>query len=457
MMTVSAAAKALGARLDGADVRFESVSTDTRTLEPGALFVALRGERFDGHDYLAAARARGAVAAMVEAGGAARAAAAGLAALVVADTRRALGALAQHWRSGLRIPLIAVVGSNGKTTVKEMTASCLRAHFGASRVHATPGNLNNDIGVPLTLLGLRDAHRCAVVEIGMNHPGETAYLAALAQPTVAVVNNAQREHQEFMKSVAEVAAEHGAALAALPPDGVAVINAEDDHAGYWRGVAGTRPIRDFGVGRKAAVCGTYRPGPDGAELEIVMPEGRVTASLHVAGLHNVRNALAAAAAASAVGAGLAAIADGLASFRAVKGRLQRRIGHRGATVIDDTYNANPDSVRAAIDVLAQAGAPRILVLGDMGEVGEQGAAFHEEVGIYARRSGIERLLALGTLARHVAAAFGAGAEHFDTAAELSRRLQDLLAPGATVLVKGSRFMRMEQVVGEITGEAEPCS
>jgi UDP-N-acetylmuramoyl-tripeptide--D-alanyl-D-alanine ligase len=457
MMSVSAATQALGGRAEGADVRFTSVSTDTRTLQHGALFVALRGERFDGHDYLAAARTAGAVAAMVEESGAERARAAGLSAFVVADTRRGLGALARHWRSGFRIPLVAVVGSNGKTTVKEMIASCLRAHFGASRVLATPGNLNNDIGVPLTLLGLREAHRCAVVEIGMNHPGETAYLAGLAQPTVAVINNAQREHQEFMKSVAEVAAEHGAVLAALPPDGVAVINAEDDHAGYWRGVAGARPIRDFGVGRKASVRGTYRPGAEGAELEIVTPEGRVAASLHVAGLHNVRNALAAAAAATAVGAGLRAVADGLASFRAVKGRLQRRIGRNGATVIDDTYNANPDSVRAAIDVLAQADPPRTLVLGDMGEVGAQGTAFHEEVGVYARQSGIERLLALGPLARHAVTAFGAGAEHFESTGELSRRLLGILVPGMTVLVKGSRFMRMEQVVGEITEEAAACS
>jgi len=456
MMTVSDAVRALGARAAGAEVRFTSVSTDTRTLGQGALFVALRGERFDGHDYLAAARTAGAVAAMVEESGAERAAAAGLAALVVAETRRALGTLARHWRSGFRIPLIAVVGSNGKTTVKEMIAACLRAQFGVHNVLATPGNLNNDIGVPLTLLGLREAHRCAVVEIGMNHPGETAYLAGLAQPTVAVVNNAQREHQEFMKSVAEVAAEHAAVLDALPADGVAVINAEDDHADYWRGVAGTRPIRDFGVGRKAAVRGAYRPGAEGAELEVVTPEGRVAVSLHVAGLHNVRNALAAAAAATAAGAGLSAVADGLASFRAVKGRLQRRIGRRGATVIDDTYNANPDSVRAAIDVLARAGAPRILVLGDMGEVGERGIAFHQEAGAYARQSDVERLLVLGTLAAHAAAAFGAGAEQFDTAAELARRLQDILAPGVTVLVKGSRFMRMEQIVGEITAEAA-CS
>ncbi|MCC6609857.1 MAG: UDP-N-acetylmuramoyl-tripeptide--D-alanyl-D-alanine ligase [Burkholderiales bacterium] len=457
MMSVSAAAQALGGRAVGADVRFASVSTDTRTLQQGALFVALRGERFDGHDYLAAARAAGAVAAMVEEKGVERALAAGLAALVVADARQGLGALARRWRSGFRIPLIAVVGSNGKTTVKEMIAACLRAHFGASHVLATLGNLNNDIGVPLTLLGLREAHRCAVVEIGMNHPGETAYLAGLAQPTVAVVNNAQREHQEFMKSVAEVAAEHGAALAALPPDGVAVFNAEDDYAGYWRGIAGARPIRDFGVGCRAAVRGAYRPGAEGAELEIATPEGRVAASLHVAGLHNVRNALAAAAAATAVGAGLGAVADGLASFRAVKGRLQRRIGRSGATVIDDTYNANPDSVRAAIDVLAQTGPPRILVLGDMGEVGARGAAFHEEAGAYARQSGIESLLALGPLARDAAAAFGAGAEHFESATELSRRLLRMLVPGMTVLVKGSRFMRMEQVVGAIVEEAAACS
>ncbi|MCG6874176.1 MAG: UDP-N-acetylmuramoyl-tripeptide--D-alanyl-D-alanine ligase [Betaproteobacteria bacterium] len=456
MMTLAAAAQAIGARVEGADIRFGSVSSDSRTLEPGALFVALRGERFDGHDYLSVARERGAAAAMIEAFAVERCAEAGLSALVVGDTRRALGDLARHWRGRFRIPLIAIVGSNGKTTVKEMTAACLRAHFGAAHVMATAGNLNNDIGVPLTLLGLRETHRVAVVELGMNHPGETAYLAGLVRPTIGLINNAQREHQEFMKSVADVAAEHAALLAALPADGIAVINADDEHAAVWRAAAGTRVVRDFGVGAGAAVRATHRPGDSGTALEIATPESRINVVLQVAGLHNIRNALAAAAAATAAGASLKSVAEGLASFRAVKGRLQQRGGRNATTIIDDSYNANPDSVRAAIDVLVRASGPRVLVLGDMGEVGEQGVAFHEEIGRHARDAGVTHLLALGPLVEHAVRAFGSGAMHFESLEALLEELEPNIVPGTTVLVKGSRFMRMERIVERLVEEAAAC-
>ena len=456
MMNLAAAAQALGARIERGDSRFESVSTDSRTLEPGALFVALRGERFDGHEYLAVAKERGAVAAMIEPAGADRCTKVGLAALVVNDTRRALGDLARHWRARFTIPLIAIVGSNGKTTVKEMIAACLRAHFGAAHVLATAGNLNNDIGVPLTLLRLRAAHRVAVVELGMNHPGETAYLATIARPTIGVVNNAQREHQEFMKSVADVAAEHAVLLAALPPDGIAVINADDDHATTWRAAAGARVVRDFGVAAGAAVRATRRPADTATALEIVTPEGRSTVVLQVAGLHNVRNALAAAAAATAAGASLESVAEGLAGFRAVKGRLQQRGGRNGTALIDDTYNANPDSVRAAIDVLSRATGTRVMVLGDMGELGVQGVDFHAEVGRHARDVGVTRLFTIGQLAQHAASAFGVGAVHLDSLEALLAALEPMIVPGTTVLVKGSRFMRMERVVERIVEETAEC-
>jgi UDP-N-acetylmuramoyl-tripeptide--D-alanyl-D-alanine ligase len=456
MMSLAVAAQALGARTEGGDPRFDSVSTDSRTLEPGALFVALRGDRFDGHAYLAAAKERGAVAAMIEPSAVQDCARAGLAALVVADTRLGLGELARHWRARFRIPLIAIVGSNGKTTVKEMTAACLRAHFGAEHVLSTAGNLNNDIGVPLTLLRLGDAHRVAVVELGMNHPGETAYLAGLARPTIALVNNAQREHQEFMKSVADVAAEHAALIAALPADGVAVMNADDTHAAVWRAAAGSRVVRDFGLSPAAAVRGVPRSGAPGNALEIKTPESRIAVALQVAGVHNVRNALAAAAAATAAGASLKSVAEGLAGFRAVRGRLQQRGGRKGAAIIDDSYNANPDSVRAAIDVLGGAGGTRVLVLGDMGEVGEHGAAFHAEIGRHARDSGVTRLLAIGPLTQHAVSEFGSGARHFEALDALLAELEPLIAPGTTVLVKGSRFMRMERVVERIVEEAAAC-
>jgi len=455
MMNLADAAQALGARMEGEDLRFGSVSTDSRTLAPGALFVALRGEKFDGHEYLAVAKERGAVAAMIEASAVERCAGAGLAAIVVPDTRHALGELARHWRMRFSLPLIGVVGSNGKTTVKEMVAACLRAHYGEAHVLATAGNLNNDIGVPLTLLRLGESHRAAVVEIGMNHPGETAQLARLVHPTIGLVNNAQREHQEFMRSVGDVAAEHAALIAALPENGVAVINADDSHAAVWRAAAAKRTVRDFGVHARAAVH-TARPPSDSGRMEIVTPEGRIVATLQVAGLHNIRNALAAAAAATAAGASLESVAAGLARFRAVKGRLQRRSGRNGTVIIDDSYNANPDSVRAAIDVLAGASVPRILVLGEMGEVGAQGADFHEEVGRHARDAGVTRLFALGELTRHAARAFGTGATHFESLDALLAALDPLVVPGTTLLVKGSRFMRMERVVERLVEEAAEC-
>lgn len=450
-MDMREATQGAGGELRGANARFASVSSDTRTIKDGALFVALRGERFDGHEYISAARARGAVAVMADR----RAPSAGgdspLPLLLVDDTRLGLGRLAAYWRRKFKLPLIAVTGSNGKTTVKEMIASILAEHAGAGRSYATPGNLNNDIGLPLTLLGLRAQHTCAVVELGMNHPGETAYLAGIAQPTVALVNNAQREHQEFMRSVEDVAHEHGAVFSALPADGIAVINADDTYADYWRGVSAPRRVLDFGIDRPAAVGGRYELRDFGSEIVLRTPQGAAPISLRAAGAHNVRNALAAAAAASAAGVGLAAIARGLAGFHPVQGRLQIKTGKRGAIVLDDTYNANPDSVIAAIDVLASAAGRRFLVLGDMGEVGAHGAAFHAEIGRYARFANIDRLFVLGELCTHVAAAFGEGAQHYGDVDALLAALEPCLAAGVSVLVKGSRFMRLERVVQALTG------
>ncbi|TSA15723.1 MAG: UDP-N-acetylmuramoyl-tripeptide--D-alanyl-D-alanine ligase [Betaproteobacteria bacterium] len=451
MMDMREAAQGTGGSARGANARFASVSSDTRSIGEGALFVALRGERFDGHEYLAAARARGAVAAMVDRRASGAGGEAPLPLLVVDDTRQGLGRLAAYWRRKFTLPLIAVTGSNGKTTVKEMIAAILAEHAGAGRAHATPGNFNNDIGLPLTLLGLRAAHSCAVVELGMNHAGETAYLAGIAAPTVALVNNAQREHQEFMQSVEDVAQEHGAVFAALQADGVAVINADDRYADYWRGVCAPRRVLDFGVDRPAAVGGRYELRDFGSDIVLHSPAGEVSISLQAAGLHNVRNALAASAAATAAGVGLAAIARGLAGFHPVQGRLQRRQGKQGSIVLDDSYNANPDSVIAAIDVLARAIGRKILVLGDMGEVGAHSAAFHAEIGRHAHARGIDRLLVIGDACTHTATAFGEGARHYAEIDALLTELEPCLAEGATVLVKGSRFMRMERVVQALCG------
>ena len=462
MMNLALAAQSLGASLVGSDAHFHSVSTDSRNIKPGSLFIALRGERFDAHEFIGAVASSGAAGAMVDA--AALIEPTSLPLVVVDDTRVSLGKLAALWRAGFAIPLIAVAGSNGKTTVKEMIAAILREHFGAAAVLATEGNFNNDIGLPLTLLRLRESHRAAVVEIGMNHAGETANLGAMAGPTIAVVNNAQREHQEFMKSVAEVAREHAALPASLKRGGVAVINADDEHAALWRMAAAQAgaSVRDFGLAapgagnaapaNTAAVHARYQLGQFSSSLLVQAPEGSVRIELPLPGLHNVRNALAAVAAAGAAGASLDAAARALAAFSAVKGRMQRLSTAGGAVLLDDSYNANPESVHAAIEVLAACAEPRVLVLGDMGEVGEQGPAFHAEAGEHARQARLTSLLAMGELTRHAQAAFGGG-RHCATIDEIWGELRPYDRPGATLLVKGSRFMRMERVVEKLVGNA----
>jgi UDP-N-acetylmuramoyl-tripeptide--D-alanyl-D-alanine ligase len=444
---------------DGA-AAFSRVWTDSRSVARGDLFVALKGERFDAHDFLPEVAARGAaavLAARVPAGWSAPT-------LQVDDTRAALGALARGWRRRFGMPLVAVTGSNGKTTVKEMIASIFAVAAGAEQRLATAGNLNNDIGLPLTLLRLGAQHRLAVVELGMNHPGETAVLAKLAEPTVAVVNNAQREHQEFMATVEAVALEHASVIHALPPDGVAVFPADDAYASIWRVAATGNPVLDFALARadgtpavQAAVTGRF----DGRTLAIDTPRGHLDVTLQVLGEHNARNALAASAAALAAGVPLDAIRRGLEAFGAVKGRLQVKravLGAlAGATVIDDTYNANPDSMRAAIDVLAGQPAPRVLVMGDMGEVGDHGPAFHREIGAYAKERGIDALYALGDASRDACAAYGAGAHHCaDTAALLAQLCGAGYGAAATFLVKGSRFMQMERVVDAVTSPQPPA-
>jgi UDP-N-acetylmuramoyl-tripeptide--D-alanyl-D-alanine ligase len=427
MMRLTEAAQALGAQAPGVqmlgtDVEFTSVSTDTRTIRPGALFVALRGERFDGHDFVDQALAAGAAAAMVDEkfegqGNLLR----------VPDTRLGLGHLAAYWRGKFDLPLVAVTGSNGKTTVKEMIASILRTVCGDdAQVLATEGNLNNDIGVPQMLLRLTAQHRYAVIEMGMNHFGEIDYLTRLAVPDVALVNNAQAAHLAGVGSVEGVARAKGEIYNGLKAGGTAVL--------------------DFALDHPAAVTGSYQLLAEGVDLEIVVPRGKIRTRLHAAGVHNVRNALAASAVAAALNVPCELIGQGLARFAPVKGRLQHKPALHGATLIDDTYNANPASMRAAIDVLAALPGKRVLVLGDMGELGEDAWALHGEIGAYARERGIDILFCLGDNARNMAAQFGQNAWHFERIQELLADLENLLAPGVTVLVKGSRFMEMERVV-----------
>ncbi|MGH8673778.1 MAG: UDP-N-acetylmuramoyl-tripeptide--D-alanyl-D-alanine ligase [Burkholderiales bacterium] len=450
MMSLSDAAAASNARLIGADARFGGVSTDSRSLARDELFIAIRGERFDGHDFLDAARQRGAAGAMVDER---YTGAAPLPLLVVEKTRGGLGRLGARWRERFAPVVIAIAGSNGKTTTKEMLASILRAHATERGVLATRGNLNTDIGVPLTLLGLRESHRYCAVELGMNRPGEIASLAALAQPTVALVTNAQREHMEFMHTVEAVAAENASVFDALPADGTAVWNADDPHAGHFRARAATHRALDFALDGPAAITAAFTLTALASEIRVRTPAGEAAASLAVPGLHNVRNALAASACAFAAGVPLPAIAAGLRAFRPYLGRSQVIGLATGATLINDSYNANPDSVRAAIDVLATAGSGTLLVLGDMAEVGEQGPDFHLEVGRYAAQRGIGALYALGEQTAHAVAGFGSGARHFATVEELIKAVHAASARGTTLLVKGSRFMRMERVVAALTGNA----
>ena len=438
-----------------ADVAFEGVATDSRTAPPGSLFIALRGENFDAHAFLTDVAARG-VAAIVADASCAPQHLANLTVplLLVPDTRRALGEIALGWRRQFAVPMIGVTGSNGKTTVKEMIAAILVAGVGAAHAMATRGNFNNDIGLPLTLLRLDAGIHAAVVEIGMNHPGEIAQLAALAQPTVALVNNAQREHQEFMATVEAVAQENGAVFASLPDDGTAVFPADDAYTPLWRALAlarGPRRLLGFGLSADADVRCTYVANTFGSDMAVTAGVDTFTVRLAAAGEHNVRNALAAIACTRAIGMPVEAIVRGLEAFAPVAGRLQRKQRANGAQVIDDTYNANPDSVRAAIDVLAQASAPRVLVLGDMGEVGDDGATFHEEIGAHARARGIDHLLTFGVLALASTQAFGRQATHFNDIDALQAAAVALATPPATVLVKGSRFMQMERVVNHLIG------
>ncbi|MCL4747662.1 MAG: UDP-N-acetylmuramoyl-tripeptide--D-alanyl-D-alanine ligase [Burkholderiaceae bacterium] len=432
---------------DGAALVSE-VCTDTRGLTPECLFVALRGERFDAHDFVAGAIDAGASAVLVERW----TPAIRVPAIIVPDARRALGEIAAGWRTRFELPVIAVTGSNGKTTVKEMISSILAARFGEACRLATAGNLNNDIGVPLSVLRLRATHRAAVFELGMNRPGEIAALAAIARPTVALVNNAQREHQEFLGSVEATARENGEAILALGPEGVAVFPGDDPHTGLWRRLSGARGRVEFGLDPRFAVNAAPDSQPE--RFELFVAGARASVRLAIAGAHNVRNALAAAACAHAAGTGIDAIASGFEGFRPVRGRLAQLSCSSGAALIDDSYNANPDSVLAAIDALAARAAPRILVLGDMGEVGARGPEYHREVGEYAAQRGIDHLLLLGEASRETARAFGARAEHFEDVEPLSARALELAQPPATVLVKGSRFMRMERVVGALVRRAE---
>jgi UDP-N-acetylmuramoyl-tripeptide--D-alanyl-D-alanine ligase len=446
--TLQDAAQAVGGRLVGDDRPYDAVSTDSRTLKPGALFVALRGPNFDGGEFVAAAAAAGAIGALVE-----RVVPHALPQVVVPDALRALQTLGQAWRTDFTLPIVAIAGSNGKTTTKEMAAAIL-SRMGL--VMATQGNLNNHIGVPLTLMRLDPSHRSAVVEMGANRIGDVAELVRLARPTVGLITNAGAEHLEGFGNLDGVAQGEGEMVSCLDPGATAVINADDAYAGYWLKVATARRIITFGVHAAADFMAkdsvqTIERGEFVTRFTLECPLGQRSITLKAGGAHNIGNALAAAGAASAAGASLEDIALGLADFRAVAGRLQLKAGARDSWIIDDSYNANPSSVRAGLEVLRSLPGATWLVLGDMAELGEYAEDSHAHTGSYARECGIKRLFALGPQSARAVEAFGSGAEWFADAESLTRRLQAELVPGVTVLIKGSRINRLERVVQALTG------
>jgi len=453
------------------EITISRIDSDSRQIQSGELFIALAGERFDAHDFLSDVAKAGASAALVSQK---EKCPTSLAAVCVQDVKQGLGDLAKAWRAQFTLPVALVTGSNGKTTVKEMIASIFRAAVGEERTLVTKGNFNNDIGLPLTLLRMRPTDRLAVIELGMNHPGETAELAVIAQANIALINNAQREHQEFMATVEAVAKEHASALSSLPADGVAVFPADSQFSDVWYQAAADRKVIDFAlsadsVSAKASVTGKLLAS---GKIEIATELDKIEVQLNTLGNHNVRNALAASAVALGAGLSLEQIQVGLESFVPVNGRMQSKPLNADRTLIDDSYNANPDSVRAAIDALKQSGNTSWLVLGDMGEVGDQGPGFHEEVGAYAAEQGVSKLFAFGEQCKFAVQGFNesekfspsSSASHFATLDRLIEELNLALVDHDSskqlhldILIKGSRFMRMERVVHALLEEAKTCS
>jgi UDP-N-acetylmuramoyl-tripeptide--D-alanyl-D-alanine ligase len=459
-MRLQEAAEVLSARRQGDNVLFTGVSTDSRTVCPGELFVALAGENYDGHQFVRAAQERGAVAAMVEHKLNDAALSTDFPLVCVENTRSSLGQLSARWRQRFSTPLAAVTGSNGKTTVKEMLAAILCEDVEengvmpvdrSSRVLATVGNLNNDIGVPLMLLRLREIHQYAVIEMGMNHAGEIAYLTRLAQPDVAVITNAGAAHIEGLGSVEAVARAKGEIFSGLSQQGTAVINADDDYAPLWRTLIGKKRVIDFGLSVKAQISAEFKNEAYGSTIQLKLPDGIQDVSLSVPGIHNIRNSLAAAAAAVALGVNGGAIAAGLERFKGVQGRLQIKQGRNRSVLIDDSYNANPESVKAALAVLAAAAGRKILILGDMGELGKTACDLHRTIGEAARLLKLDGLLTLGELSRCASDAYGQGAQHFNDMETLLDSLENRLDADVTILVKGSRFMHMERIVNRLEG------
>lgn len=446
-MMLSEVAAVFDAEINAEDKTILSVSTDTRTIEAGALFVAINGENFDAHDYLDRALEKGAVAALVD-----HDVDTDLPVIRVKDCRLALGQLASYWRQQLSVKLVGLTGSNGKTTVKEML-SCILSEVGS--VVATAGNYNNDIGMPLTLLRIKPEHEYAVIEMGANHIGEIAYLTQLAKPDVALLNNAAPAHLEGFGSMQGVADAKGEIFSGLGADGVAIINRDDQYSDYWASLCDEHKKIFFGMDSSADVTSQINESDYDGHFMLCLNDEKTEVAMNVLGFHNLKNALAASAAASALGVDISSIKSGLEKFSAVKGRLQLSEVEANSVVIDDSYNANPSSVKAAIDVLSALNKTSVLVLGDMGELGANAEALHAEIGEYAKKKNINAVMTFGALSGFAAESFGENASSYEDKKELIKDLKKQLENGVAVLVKGSRSMHMEDVVTALTEKTSP--
>ena len=442
-MYLSEAARVLQSTYRGEDVRFDGCSTDSRSIRSGELFIALRGEFFDGHHYIEQAGKQGAAAAIVEKGQNSL-----LPTMPVENTRQALGELATYWRKQFTTRLFAVTGSNGKTTVKNMLTNILRI---TAKVLATEGNLNNDIGLPLTLLRLNEAYQYIVLEMGANHVGEIAYLSKIAGPDLALITQCAPAHLAGFGSLDGVANAKAEIYEGLAADGTAVINADDDYAGLWRDKCATRQQIDFGIRNKAMVSAEdIRLNDTGcAAFSLLTPVGKTKVQLRLPGRHNVMNALAAATCAVGANTDIEVIKQGLESVSIVSGRLDFKKGINGCCLIDDSYNANPCSVQVALELLDTLPGKHWVVLGDMGELGSAAVEWHEKIGKAVRDMGMERFFAIGTLSRASVHAFGSGGQHFADMRDLLSALRSEIYAGVTVLIKGSRSMRMERIVSAL--------
>ncbi|MDR7054877.1 UDP-N-acetylmuramoyl-tripeptide--D-alanyl-D-alanine ligase [Pseudomonas koreensis] len=447
-LTLSELVNALDAQLIGDDASFNGVSIDSRAIQPGQLFIALTGPRFDGHDYLNDVAGKGAVAALVER----EVADSALPQLLVKDTRQALGQLGALNRAAFTQPVAAVTGSSGKTTVKEMLASILRTR---GPVLATRGNLNNDLGVPLTLIELAPEHTSAVIELGASRLGEIAYTVGLTKPHVAILNNAGTAHVGEFGGPEKIVEAKGEIIEGLAADGIAVLNLDDKAFGIWKTRAASRQVLTFALSNSEANFHASDLATDARgcpAFNLHTPEGSERVQLNLLGTHNVANALAAAAAAHALGVSLFGIATGLGAVQPVKGRTVAQLAKNGMRVIDDTYNANPTSMCAAVDILAGFSGRTVLVLGDIGELGDWAEQGHRDVGEYARGK-VSALYAVGPNMVHAVNAFGEQAQHFGTQAELIQALAAEQDTNTTILIKGSRSAAMENIVAALCGSS----